>query len=105
MSLLVTASIAGIIMVSLGVVTQQEARDAVQWDLFVVVACAFGVANAMINSGVAEGLASFFVLVGKALKIGGKFATISIRRRALMTASHALCCLYLQMLECTGLSI
>ncbi|KAL7564495.1 hypothetical protein ACA910_017656 [Epithemia clementina (nom. ined.)] len=32
-SLLVTASIAGIIMVSLGVLTQQEARDAIQWDL------------------------------------------------------------------------
>ena len=83
MSLLVTASIAGIIMVALGVVTQQEARDAVQWDLFVVVASAFGVAAAMINSGVAKGLATSLVFVGKSLKIGGKFATFRIRRPAL----------------------
>ena len=72
-SLLVTASIAGIIMVGLGILTQQEARDAIQWDLFVVVGAASGVAAAMTNSGVAKGLATFLVNIGTSLNIGGKW--------------------------------
>lgn len=39
---------------------------------FVVVAAAFGVSQAMTNSGVAEGLAKFLVRVGNGLNIGGK---------------------------------
>ena len=59
-------------MASLGVLTQQEARDAIQWDLYIVVAAAFGVSQAMTNSGVAKGLATFLVRVGNGLQIGGK---------------------------------
>jgi di/tricarboxylate transporter len=70
-SLLITASLVGVIMVSLGIVTQQEARDALQWDLFITVASAFGIGNAMNNSGVAGGLATFLVRVGQGLGIGG----------------------------------
>jgi di/tricarboxylate transporter len=71
-SLLVTATIVGIIMTALGVLTQQEARDAIQWDLYIVVAASFGVQAAMLNSGVAEGLANIIVFIGTALNIGGK---------------------------------
>ena len=71
-SLFVLTSIVGIIMATLGVLTQQEARDAIQWDLFIVVASAFGVSAAMTNSGVAEGLAKFLVRIGNGLGIGGK---------------------------------
>jgi uncharacterized protein with PhoU and TrkA domain len=71
-SLLVTASIVGIVMVSLGIVTQQEARDCLQWDLYVTIASAFGIGTAMRQSGVAGGVATFLVNVGKALNIGGK---------------------------------
>ena len=71
-SLLITAALVGIVMVSLGIVTQQEARDALQWDLYLVVGAAFGVGNAMENSGVAEGLATFLVKVGEGIGIGGK---------------------------------
>ena len=71
-SLLITSSIAGIVMVSLGVLSQQEARDSLQWDLYFTVAAAFGVGNAMQNSGVAEAVAMFLVRIGVGLGIGGK---------------------------------
>jgi di/tricarboxylate transporter len=60
-NLLITATIVGVVMVGSGVVTQQEARDCLQWDLYMVLACAFGIGTAMENSGVALGLATFMV--------------------------------------------
>ena len=71
-SLLITALIAGILMVSFGVLSQQEARDAIKWDIFVTIGAAFGVSSALTNSGVAKGLAGFLVDVGQAIGIGGK---------------------------------
>ncbi|KAI2489071.1 divalent anion Na symporter [Fragilaria crotonensis] len=68
--LLITAAIVGVCMVLLGIVTQQEARDCLQWDLYIVVASAFGIGTAMVNSGVAAGLATFFVRVGTSMNIG-----------------------------------
>jgi di/tricarboxylate transporter len=72
-SLFVLSVLVATVMASLGVLTQQEARDAIQWDLFIVVASAFGISSAMTNSGVAKGLATFFVRVGNWLGIGGTF--------------------------------
>ena len=78
-SLLVTAGIVAIVMVALGIVTQQEARDCLQWDLYVAIASAFGIGTAMVNSGVARGIATFLVDVGTGLGIGGKsFGVASI---------------------------
>jgi K+/H+ antiporter YhaU regulatory subunit KhtT len=77
-NLLITAAIVGICMVSLGVVTQQEARDCLQWDLYIVVASAFGIGTAMENSGVATGLATFLVRVGTSMGIGGGFVVVGI---------------------------
>jgi di/tricarboxylate transporter len=74
-SLFMLSTMVAIVMATLGVLTQQEARDAIQWDLFVVVASAFGVSAAMTNSGVAKGLAKFLVRVGNGLNIGGKLKT------------------------------
>ena len=71
-SLLVTAGIVAIVMVALGIVTQQEARDCLQWDLYVAIASAFGIGTAMVNSGVAKGIATFLVDIGTGLGIGGK---------------------------------
>jgi di/tricarboxylate transporter len=71
-SLLVTSTMVGIVMTALGVLTQQEARNAIQWDLYIVVASAFGVGAAMVNSGVAEGLATIIVTIGTMMNIGGK---------------------------------
>jgi di/tricarboxylate transporter/predicted amino acid-binding ACT domain protein len=69
-SLMTTAGIVGVIMVAVGVVTQQEARNCLQWDLYVTVASAFGIASAMTNSGVADGVATGLVSAGLALGIG-----------------------------------
>lgn len=76
-ALIITATLVGIIMVATGVVTQEEARNAIQWDLFVVVAAAFGVGKAMENSGVANGLAKFLVRIGSSLGIGGKSSILA----------------------------
>jgi K+/H+ antiporter YhaU regulatory subunit KhtT len=75
-NLLITASIVGILMVSMGVVTQQEARDSVHWDLFIVIASAFGISNAMEASGFAGLVATAIVSVGDAIGIGGTFAVV-----------------------------
>jgi di/tricarboxylate transporter len=77
-SLLVTGAVVSIVLVSLGIVTQEEARLAIQWDLYVTVAAAFGIGNAMKNSGVATGLATFLVQVGKSIGIGSKIFVVFI---------------------------
>jgi K+/H+ antiporter YhaU regulatory subunit KhtT len=83
-SLFVLASLAGIVMAVLGVLTQQEARDAIQWELFVVVASAFGVSQAMTNAGVSKGLATFLVRIGNGINIGGKLKSTSMSRCCVM---------------------
>jgi uncharacterized protein with PhoU and TrkA domain len=70
-SLLVCALIASILMVGLGILSEQEARDAINWEVFITIACAFGIGTALVNSGVAEAAASFLVDVGDAVGIGG----------------------------------
>ncbi|CAB9507029.1 Sodium/sulfate cotransporter [Seminavis robusta] len=69
-SLLLCALVASILMVALGILTQQEARDAVNWEVYVTIACAFGIGEALVASGVAEACASGLVSVGEALGMG-----------------------------------
>jgi di/tricarboxylate transporter len=49
-----------------------------QWDLYVTVAAAFGIGNAMKNSGVETGLATFLVQVKKSIGIGSKIFVVLI---------------------------
>ena len=72
-SLLVCALVASILMVVLGIMSEQEARDAVNWDVYITIAAAFGIGIALVNSGVAGAIATFLVDVGEAVGIGGKF--------------------------------
>ena len=65
-----TARLVGVLMVLLGVRTQQEARNSLQWDIFVTVSSAFGVSNAMTNSGVSKAVAGGIVKSGLALGVG-----------------------------------
>mmetsp|Transcript_18082 Transcript_18082/g.51383 ORF Transcript_18082/g.51383 Transcript_18082/m.51383 type:complete len:1343 (+) Transcript_18082:187-4215(+) len=69
-SLLICALVASIVMVMLGILSEQEARDAVNWDVYITIASAFGIGTALVNSGVAGGVASFLVNVGEAVGIG-----------------------------------
>ena len=41
-SLLVCGLVVAFIMVCLGILSQQECRDAVNWEVYVTIACAFG---------------------------------------------------------------
>ena len=49
-SLLVCGLVTSIIMVCFGILSQQECRDAVNWEVYVTIACAFGIGTAMENS-------------------------------------------------------
>jgi hypothetical protein len=71
-SLLVCALIAAILMVLLGIMSEQEARNAVNWEVYVTIACAFGIGTALTNSGIAGGVANFLVAIGTAIGIGGE---------------------------------
>jgi di/tricarboxylate transporter len=67
----VCALVASILMVALGIVSEQEARDAINWEVYVTIACAFGIGTAMANSGVAAGIATFIVNIGSGIGLGG----------------------------------
>lgn len=69
-SLLVSSLAASILMVCLGILSEQEARDAVKWDFYVGIASAFGIGTAMINTGIDHAIADFLVDIGEGLNIG-----------------------------------
>lgn len=68
--LLVCGLFAAIIMVTIGLLSPQEARDAIDWSLYVAIAAAFGISKALENSGVAKGVATFLLTVGESIGIG-----------------------------------
>jgi len=65
-----TGLAAAILMVVLGVLSEEEAREAIRWEIYLTIAPAFGVGQALINSGVAAAVASFLVRIGTAVGIG-----------------------------------
>ena len=72
-SLLVCALVASILMVAMDILSEQEARDAVNWEVFITIASAFGIGTALVNSGVADAIATGLVSVGEAIGLGGEF--------------------------------
>jgi hypothetical protein len=64
--------IAVILMVLMGVMSEDEARRSLNWSIYVTIACAFGVGLAMVNSGLAASIANALVKLGESLGIGGK---------------------------------
>ena len=69
--LLVCAVFAGIVMVAIGLLSPQEARNAIDWELYVAIACAFGISQALTNSGLAKVAANFLITIGEGVGIGG----------------------------------
>ena len=59
--LLVAAIFAASIMIACGALSEQEARDAIKWDVIVTIAAAFGMSKALQNSGVAGIIAKTLV--------------------------------------------
>jgi di/tricarboxylate transporter len=78
LSLLMAALCTAMAMVMCGILTQAEARNAVNWEVYITIACAFGIGTAMVNSGVAGGMAQFLVKLGVNLGLGntGVFAMV-----------------------------
>jgi uncharacterized protein with PhoU and TrkA domain len=81
--LLVCAVFAGVVMVAIGLLSPQEARDAIDWELYVAIACAFGISQALTNSGLAEVLAKFLITIGEGVGIGGTPSGVSLFDRPL----------------------
>jgi len=77
-SLLVFVLLACMIMVFIGVLSEQEARDAVNWEIYVTIACAFGIGAALTNSGLEDKIANGLVSLGTSLCSGdaGVFAAV-----------------------------
>lgn len=69
-SLLVCGLVAAILMVAMGILSEQEARDAVNWEVYITIASAFGIGTALVNSGVADAIATGLVAAGEALGMG-----------------------------------
>jgi di/tricarboxylate transporter/formyltetrahydrofolate hydrolase len=69
-SLLVSALAASIVMVAIGILSEQEMRESINWSLYVVIAAAFGIGTAMVNSGLATVFANQLVRIGTSLGIG-----------------------------------
>jgi len=64
------AMVAVILMVSCGILSQNEARDAIQWEIFLTIGSAFGIGLALVNTGVAGTIASWLVSFGNAVGLG-----------------------------------
>lgn len=71
--LLVCALVASILMVCIGILSEQEARDAINWEIYIAIASAFGIGTALVNSGVAGAIAAFLVNIGEGVGLGGKY--------------------------------
>ena len=59
--LIIAAIFAAGIMIACGALSEQEARDAIKWDVIVTIAAAFGMSKALQNSGVAGAVADKLV--------------------------------------------
>ena len=73
-SLLICGLIVAMLYSLMGLISEQEARDACKWDIFVTIGCAFGIGTALVNSGLASAIAGVLVDLGEALGIGGTYS-------------------------------
>jgi di/tricarboxylate transporter len=69
-NLFVLCLIASIVMVGTGIISQQECRDAINWEVYITIASAYGIGTALTSSGLATVLADFLVTIGIGLNIG-----------------------------------
>ena len=69
-SLFTAAVLAAAVMIGSGTLTQQEARNAIKWDVIVTIAGAFGMSKGMQNSGVAKFIAEKLVALGRVTGTG-----------------------------------
>jgi di/tricarboxylate transporter len=68
--LVVGGLLAAFVMVAIGCMSEQEARDSLHWDIYVIIGSAFGIGTGMMNSGLADVLADFLIDIGTAINLG-----------------------------------
>ncbi|GAX22225.1 hypothetical protein FisN_19Lh293 [Fistulifera solaris] len=68
--LVVGGLLASFVMVAIGCMSEQEARDSLHWDIYVIIGSAFGIGTGMMNSGLADVLADFLIDIGTAINLG-----------------------------------
>jgi uncharacterized protein with PhoU and TrkA domain len=68
--LLITTLIAVMIMAAIGIISAEEIRKSIMWDLYVTIASAFGIGNAMSSSGLAAAIANGIVKLSEVVNIG-----------------------------------
>jgi len=80
--ILLAAAIAATLMVVTGILSAEDAKNSVDWNVLLYIACSFGVAKAVANSGLASVLAGFIVNVfdcfGPVCVIAGVFIITSL---------------------------
>jgi len=69
-NLFVLGLIASIVMVCAGIISQQECRDAVNWEVYITIASAYGIGTALTASGLATVIADLLVAIGTGIGIG-----------------------------------
>ena len=74
--MLVAVSLAAVILVATKCITTQEATKSVDWSVLLIIASAFGISKALLNSGVAEYLADKLVFMAGSLGIIGIIGVI-----------------------------
>ncbi len=87
-SLLICATFAGIVMVAIGLLSPQEARDAIDWSLYVAIACSFGISAALTNSGLAAVLANFLITIGEGSGLGGESSATMFGLQRIFLQTH-----------------
>jgi di/tricarboxylate transporter len=85
--LVVGGLLASFLMVAIGCLSEQEARDSIHWDIYVIIGSAFGIGSGMLNSGLADIVADFLVDVGKAISLGEAGLVAAIMLAAFLISS------------------
>jgi di/tricarboxylate transporter len=85
--LVVGGLLASFLMVAIGCLSEQEARDSINWEIYVIIGSAFGIGSGMLNSGLADILADFLVDVGKAISLGEAGLVAAIMLAAFLISS------------------
>jgi di/tricarboxylate transporter len=69
-ALFISATLASALLIAFGVLSLQEARDSINWTVYITVASSIGVGTAMVNSGISGYIAIFVVHIGESIGIG-----------------------------------
>jgi di/tricarboxylate transporter len=68
--LMIASMAASLLMVMGGILTEREARKAINWDIYVTIGSAIGVGRSMVNSILASGVARMLLKINRAVGMG-----------------------------------